>query len=59
MPDDVFGVRQILPTKSGGEEWFITIEPDDDGRIRIQGNGGEINYNENSEYYTMSQNFSV
>ena len=59
MPDDVFGVRQILPTKSGGEEWFITIEPDDDGRIRIQGNGGEINYNENSEYYTMSQNSNV
>lgn len=59
MADDQFGVRQIYPTKAGGESWAIDTDPDGDGRIRLAGNGGEINYNEVNNYYTISQNDNV
>ena len=59
MPDDQFGVKQFYATKSGGEEWYIDIDAHDDGRIKIQGNGGEINYNEVGEYFTITQNDNV
>src|SRR5574339_427352 len=54
MVDDLFGVKEIYPSKANGESWYINTEPQNDGRIILMGSGGEITYN-GTDFYTISE----
>lgn len=58
MTDDQFGVKQIYPSKLGGELWFIDTNPSKDGRIILMGSRGTITYT-GSDYYNISETDDV
>ena len=55
MVDDKFGAKKIYPTKAGGQEWFLSDDPDSDSRFKPD---GSVNGNAN-DGFSVSDNGQI
>src|SRR5688500_17305347 len=51
---DIFGVRKIYPTKTGGAEWFLAATPTSDSRFNT--NGASLTRNSDGSWRIMNNN---